>query len=182
MWYGFPHWFPLLHGTVASNWPIVPTRDGRWVWSNGGMFGSGQIIVLRDKPTPDLLYPPQIQCRLLWGWTWASTERNWHLSVRAMAWPPHVSQGYGMVPSCQSGLLAWPPHVIQGYGMAPRASLLSFPTFMDMHVLSCLTWGLCVIWLWPLPHLCVFYLLILPFMQHSVSLISSIIVGKYKVH
>jgi len=41
--------------------PIMVDECG----AKGGNDKQGQTIVLRDKPTPELLYPPQIQCGLL---------------------------------------------------------------------------------------------------------------------
>jgi hypothetical protein len=64
--------------TTASNGPIVPASDVRWIWSTGWMITGWRKSKCSEKPAPVPLNPP-VPHKLYWDWTQASEVRSQQL-------------------------------------------------------------------------------------------------------
>ena len=61
----------------------VSVTDKWWIWSTGRELLTGENRVLREKPVPVTIFPPQIPQGLTWDWTPVTAGRGmWLISCR----------------------------------------------------------------------------------------------------
>jgi hypothetical protein len=74
-------------GTSATNWPIVPAQDDKWMWSSRWKENWQEKPKYSENTYPVPLCPPQIPHDLTWDWTLAAAVGSRRLTAWALSQP-----------------------------------------------------------------------------------------------